>query len=208
MALTSEKTIGRLSLYRRILQQLIWEGQKNVYSHELAVRAQVTAAQVRRDFMTIGYSGSPVYGYDVNDLILSIAGCLDKPEGQTAALVGIGHLGRAILAYLLGRRPKLKIVAAFDNDAAKVNRVIHGCRCYHMDEFTRVVEAESIKIGVIAVPADHAQAVCNAMVKAGMNGILDFAPAYLRVPPHVYVETIDIAMSLEKVAYFSRKLVE
>jgi len=160
---------------------------------------------VRRDMMAVGYSGSPTRGYDVRALVESIGESLDAPEGQGVALVGIGNLGRAIMAYFTGRRPKLSIVAAFDSDPAKINRVIHGCRCYSMIELPEVVRDLAIRIAIITVPSAEAQSVADSLVRAGVTGILNFAPAPLRVPAGVYVEDIDMSMSLEKVAFFARQ---
>jgi redox-sensing transcriptional repressor len=201
----SQKTIGRLSLYRRLLNELAVEGVRNVYSHQLASMAGGTAAQVRRDLMSIGYSGSPTRGYEVQELIKSIRGFLDSPQVQGVALVGIGNLGRAIMAYFTGRRPNLSIVAAFDKDPHKANRIVHGCRCYGMDDLARVIREQDIHVGAITVPAAEAQDVANKLVREGVRGIVNFAPAALRVPPDVYVEDIDMSMSLEKVAYFARQ---
>ena len=41
------------------------------------------------------------------------------------------------------------------------------------------------------------------MTGAGIRGILNFAPVPLKVPENVYVDRIDIASALEKVAYFT-----
>ncbi len=205
MPLTSHKTIGRLSLYRRLLMELTAERATNVYSHELASLAGVTAAQVRRDLMAIGYSGSPSRGYEVRELTGAIGRFLDDPTGQNVALVGVGNLGRAILAYFSGRRPNLRIVAAFDRDPYKVNRVIHGCRCYRLADLPEVARELDIHMGIIAVPASEAQDVAEMLSRAGVNGLLNFAPTSLRVGPQVYVEDIDITTSLEKVAYFARE---
>ncbi len=194
-----------MSLYRRVLHQLGIEKVINVYSHELARLAGVTAAQVRRDIMAVGYSGSPSKGYDVEELMESIGRFLDGPEDEKVALVGVGNLGRAIMAYFGGRRPNLSIGAAFDIDPEKARRVIHGCRCYSMADLEDVVAKEGIRVGVITVPAVEAQAVCDRLVRAGVYGILNFAPVALRVPDGVFVELIDMAMSLEKVTYFARE---
>ena len=130
-----DKTVGRLSLYRRLLSNLLIEKKEEfIFSHQLARVAGVTAAQVRRDMMIIGYSGSPKRGYAIEELIESIGQFLDAPDLQAVALVGVGNLGRAILTYFAGRRPNLKIVAAFDNDPNKAGTVIGGCRCYAMQE--------------------------------------------------------------------------
>lgn len=202
--MVSVKTIGRLSLYRRLLNRLLAAGGQNVYSHQLASLAGGTAAQVRRDMMAVGYTGSPKRGYDIRDLIDSIGAFLDAPEGQGAALVGVGNLGRAIMAYFTGRRPKLSIVAAFDVDPYKTNRVIHGCRCYHSSDLEAVIRQMHIRVAILCVPAREAQPTTDILVRSGVRGILNFAPVPLRVPPEVYVEDIDMTMSIEKVAYFAR----
>ena len=179
------------------------EGAEHVYSHELAALAGCTAAQVRRDLMVVVCSGSPSRGYDVRELMEAIGVFLDAPEGQRVALVGVGNLGHAILAFFGGRRPKLSIVAAFDVDPLKVDRVIHGCRCHQFCELEQIVTDEGIEIGIVTVPRDQAQAVADRMARAGIRGILNFAPVPLKVQPHVYVEDIDVSMSLEKVAFFA-----
>jgi len=200
----SARSIGRLSLYRRLLNVFQAEGTRNVYSHQMATLAGCTAAQVRRDLMVLGYSGSPTHGYEVGRLIESLREFLDAPGGQGAALVGVGNLGKAILSYFAGRRPSLQITAAFDNDPYKANRVIHGCRCYAMENLYEVAQSQGIRLAIITVPAQSAQGVADALVKGGVRGILNFAPVRLRVPPHVHVEDIDMTVSLEKVAYFAR----
>jgi len=200
----SDKTVGRLSLYRRTLQRMLAEGREYVYSHEIAHACGVTAAQVRRDLMPTGFTGTPKRGYSVAALLQSIGNLLDDPEKQRVALVGIGNLGRAILAYFTGRRPNLAIVAAFDQDPNKVNQTIHGCRSYPMEELGGTIEEKQIEVAIIAVPASAAQAIADRLVSHGVRGLLNFAPVSLRVPSDVYVEDLDMAISLERVAYFAR----
>jgi redox-sensing transcriptional repressor len=173
-------------------------------SHELAQRAGVSAAQVRRDLMVVGYEGSPKRGYETEKLLEGIRNTLDEPGGQKMAVVGIGNLGRALLAYFTGRRPGLAMVAAFDKDPARTGRVIHGCHCHHSDEMERVIEEENISVAVLAVPAVAAQKVADKLVRCGIGGILNFAPVPVHVPSSIYLENIDLTMSLEKVAFFAR----
>jgi redox-sensing transcriptional repressor len=201
----SEKTIGRLSLYRRILNDLLAQSIANIYSHQLATMAGGTAAQVRRDFMTIGFSGSPTRGYDIAELIKTIGQFLDAPKNLNVALIGVGNIGRALLAYFPSHRPNLSIVAAFDRDPGKVNRVIQGCHCYPIERLSEIFETRTIRVGIIAVPAPEAQGIADMMVRAGVRGIVNFARVPLRVPADVYVENIDMTMSLEKVAFFARQ---
>ena len=196
------KTIERLSLYRRILMDQ--SGKLNIFSHELAALANGTPAQGRRDLMIIGQEGSPRKGYNIAQLISGIGDILDAPDGQRIALVGIGNLGRAILQYFMGRRPKLSISAAFDIDPDRVGRVIAGCRCYHIDEIAKVVKDENITVGIITVPAEEAQAAANELITAGVRGIVNFAPVRLRAPDSVYLSGLDITTSIEKTAYFAK----
>jgi redox-sensing transcriptional repressor len=199
-----EKTIGRLSLYRRLLVDAKGRGCSSLYSHELARLAGVTAAQVRRDLMRVGYMGTPTRGYQVEELLASIAALLDASATEGMALVGVGNLGRAILAYFSGRHPRLSFVAAFDTDLEKVGRVTQGCRVYAMDDLIDVVRRENIRTAVIAVPADAAQDVADQLVIAGVMSILNFAPTSLRLGPEVYVETNDLTAAIERAAFFAR----
>jgi len=201
----ASRTIGRLSLYRRLLESSIPGGRDTVFSHELAGLACVTPAQVRRDLMATGCSGSPGKGYRIRDLIEGISKFLDDPEGQSVALVGVGNLGRAILTYFSGRRRNLRITASFDVDPLKTGRVINGCRCYSMSELGDVLERGRIKTAILAVPAGKAQETTDALVAAGVRGILNYAPVPLRVPDGVFLEERDMTMSLETVAFFARK---
>jgi redox-sensing transcriptional repressor len=200
----SERTIARLSLYRRLLNVLQAEGVTHVFSRQLADLAGRTAAQVRRDLMVLGYSGSSARGYEVAELIQSLRQFLDHPAGQDAALVGVGNLGKALLTHFTGRRPNLAITAAFDSDPTKANRSINQCRVWAMDRLQEILRARDIRVAIIAVPPEAAQEVVDRLVEAGVRGILNFAPVRLRVPEDVYVEDLDMTVSLEKVAYFAR----
>lgn len=201
----SERTVERLSLYRQLLIVQQSEKKGHIYSHQLAVMAGVTPAQVRRDLMVVGYTGSPTKGYDIRELIRGIAKFLDAPEPESVVLVGVGNLGRAILSYFSGRRPNLDIVAAFDSDPQKVDRLVLGCRCMAMNQMEEIITQHRVKTGIISVPASDAQTVADQLVRAGVCGILNFAPVPLWAPEGVFVEHIDMAVALEKVAYFARQ---
>lgn len=205
MAVVPDRTVARLSLYRHILANLRSEGVTHVYSHELADLAGVSAAQFRRDLMSVQASGSASRGYEVGALVEAIGRALDAPGGEGAALVGVGNLGQAILAYFQGRRPKLSIVAAFDWDPAKANRTVHGCLVYPMGSLPEVLPKLGIRVAVVSVPAREAQGVADQLVAAGVRGLLNFAPTRLRVREGVVVEDIDFAMALERVAYHARQ---
>ena len=197
------RTIERMVLYKRILGDLQGKGVSMLFSHQLADLAHNTSTQVRRDLMEIGYSGSPRKGYNVAELISAISQILDGSRERIIALVGVGNLGRAILSYFTYKHPGLTIAAAFDTDERRINRVVSGCRCYHLDRFEELVREKQINMGIITVPALAAQSVADRMTAAGIRGILNFAPVPLTVPEGVFVDRIDIASALEKLAYFT-----
>jgi redox-sensing transcriptional repressor len=201
----SPKTISRLSLYRRLLTDYAEvERAERIYSHGLARLAGVSAAQVRRDIMSLGYSGTPNTGYEIRALIDNISEHIDAPEGQQVALVGIGNLGRAILSYFSGgKRARLKVIAGFDTSPEKTGRVLHGCRCYPMEQLAETIRSERVTVGIIAVPAAAAQETAERLVAAGVTGILNFAPVPIKVPFNVFVENVDITIKLETAAFFA-----
>jgi redox-sensing transcriptional repressor len=199
-------TLGRLSLYRRLLLEQLALGARQVYSHQLASLAVSTPAQVRRDLMTIGFGGSPRKGYAIQELVETINGVLARSVETAVALVGVGNLGRAILAYYANRQP-VRFAAAFDRAPEKAGRILHGCRCYLIDQMADIIARDQIHVGVIAVPASEAQSVADQLVLAGVKGILNFAPVRLRVPAGMYVEYVDLMMALDKVAYYAHQQV-
>jgi redox-sensing transcriptional repressor len=138
-------------------------------------------------------------------LLEDICRILDAPAGLNAAVIGVGNIGRSLISYFSGRSSKINIVAAFDNDPAKVGRVIAGCRCFDSVELRTRVRELGISLGIITVPAERAQATADALADAGVTGIVNFAPVPLRVRPEVFVEQVDIMRSLEKAAHFAKQ---
>lgn len=197
-----ERTVERISAYRRTLLNCLAEGKTHIYSHELAQMHHNTAVQVRRDIMFIGYSSMQRKGYDVRELIDVIGSILDSGSGLNVAVVGIGNLGRAITAYFMGKRSKLNIVAAFDVDPNKVDRVISGVKCYAINQMQEVIVDKQISIAIITVPADQAREIAENLYLSGVKGFLNFTTVPLNVSPEVYIDEYDMITSLEKVAYF------
>ncbi len=201
-----EKTVERLSEYRRSLYNCLAQGKTHIYSHELAELHNITAVQVRRDIMFIGYSSNMQRkGYEVKDLIDVIGTIIDSEDGLNIAIVGMGNLGRAITHYFMGKRSKLNIVAAFDIDPSKVDRVISGVKCFPMQQLPELVNELHISIALLTVPSEAAMDTCERLVEAGITGILNFTTVPINVPAGVYLEEYDMITSLEKVAYFVKK---
>jgi redox-sensing transcriptional repressor len=201
----SRKTVLRLSLYRRLLDNLRESGTTNIYSYQLAHLAGVSAAQVRRDFMVIGYSGSPNRGYQVDTCLAAIESLLDGPTRQDVALVGLGRLGRSVLAHFAGRRPLLRIAAGFDTNPTIIGTSIEGCPVHSMDDLERAVRERGIRIAILAVPPETGQTAADALVRAGVRSIVDFTALPLRVPDDVFVDHVDISSALEAAAFFARQ---
>jgi redox-sensing transcriptional repressor len=198
----SPRTVERLSLYRRVLQQSSAAGSHSTYSHELAAACRVSAVQVRRDLMSVGYGGSTTSGYEIQPLLGAIDAFLGNTGPVQVALVGVGHLGRAVLAFLCWRHPRF-VPVAFDRDPRLTERVIDGVRCFPVEQMPDTIRQHQIRIGVVCVPATEAQRVSEQLVAAGVGGILNFAPVTLFLPSYVFVENIDISVALEKVAFFT-----
>jgi len=197
-----ERTVERLSEYRRSLLQCLEEGKTHIFSHELAELHHNTAVQVRRDIMFIGYTSMQRKGYDVRELIEVIGDILDSELGLNVAVIGIGNLGRAVTTYFVGKRSKLNIIATFDVDTTKIDRVISGVKCYPLNRLKEVVASHKISIAIVTVPADSATEVSAQLVEAGIKGILNFTTVPLNVSHGVYLDEYDMITSLEKVAYF------
>jgi redox-sensing transcriptional repressor len=200
---TSPRVVERLSVYRRALQQPGVVRAEFTRSHELAAACGVSAVQVRRDLMTVGYSGTTTSGYAVRPLLAAIDEFLGDAHATHVALVGVGHLGRAVLAFLSWRHPRF-VPVAFDNDPRLTDRVLDGVRCHPASRLDEVIRGLGVRVGIVCVPAAEAQRVGDRLVAAGVGGILNFAPTALSFPAHVFVENIDISVTLEKVAFFTR----
>lgn len=200
-----DKTVERLSQYRRALLDYLSGGKQHIFSHEIANLLHITAVQVRRDLMLIGYTGTLRQGYDVKELIEIIGKIIDTRDGQKVAVVGIGNLGRAIMGYFSGKRTRLSIVAAFDVNPEKTGKIYAGVPCYNLNEMEEIIRREGISIAVISVPGEEAVKVAEALVLTGIRGILNFSPKPLNVPPHVYLQEYDMITMLEKIAYFVKK---
>jgi len=199
-----EKTVERLSMYRRSLLDCISREILYVYSHEIAAMHHITAVQVRRDIMLIGYSSKLTKGYNCKELIDLIGKIIDTDTGQNIGVIGVGNLGRALIGYFKGRRAKLTIVACFDVNPQKVGQNYSGVECFHMDSLSQIIADHNISIGIITVPPEKTVEVANALVTSGIKGILNYTSTKISVPENVFLEELDMTTSLEKVAYFAK----
>ena len=197
----SDETIRRLPVYLRDLLTLSEQGRTSISSNELAALLGVNPWQIRKDFSYFGDFGTRGVGYDVENLIRQIKKILRLSTVNKVALVGVGNLGTAVMAYPGFKRYGFEIVAAFDSAAGKIGRRIGDVRIEDVAALN-TLQRRSIHIAAIAVPRDAAQQTADALVEAGIKGILNFSPCYITVPKKVKVITIDIAMDLARLPYY------
>ncbi len=199
-----ERTVERLSEYRRTLLNCLKDGRTHIYSHELAGMHGITAVQVRRDLMLIGFTSDNKKGYMVQTLVDFIGQVIDSEDKINVGIIGMGNLGRAITSYFNGKRTKLSISAAFDVDPSKVGKNIAGVPCYHIDTLAENVGKHHLKVIILTLPAAGAEALVPAISDAGIKGVLNFTSTPLNFAPDIFVEDYDIISLLEKVAYFTK----
>jgi redox-sensing transcriptional repressor len=196
------KTIYRLSIYLRCLARLRENGIGTVSSEALARAAGVKPTQLRKDLAYFGTFGTRGLGYDVADLSKKIADELGTSRLQPVILVGVGHLGLALLSYRGFGKEGFEIVAGFDADPRrqrdkKIRQPILG-----MNKLPDFVRQNGTRMAILTVPAAAAQEVANQLVAAGITGILNFAPIPLSVPEEVMVNNVNLAIELENLSYF------
>jgi redox-sensing transcriptional repressor len=195
-------TITRLSIYSRYLEVMAQEGVKIIASDKLAEKCGINPAQIRKDLAYFGEFGIRGVGYFVKELLFEIKRILGLNKTWKMALVGIGNLGSALLAHQNFIRQGYEFAAVFDVDPAKVGRRLpSGQVIFHLDEMERVVKENNIEIGVIATPANKAQAVAQSLIEAGVKAILNFAPTQLQVIEGMAVENVDFTVKLDNLAY-------
>jgi redox-sensing transcriptional repressor len=197
----SRASIGRFSLYLRHLENLLRDGVCKVSSSLLGEALGITDAQVRKDLACLGSLGHPGIGYITEELIGAIRHLLGVDRPWRAALVGVGNLGRALLGYRGFEQRGFRLVALFDADPAKVGEKVEGLPLHGVEEIPQVVADTGAELALLAVPSEAAQPVADALIAAGIRGLLNFAPVMLRVPPEVRLVSVDLTVQLEQLAF-------
>ena len=197
-----EPTLVRLTIYARCLDDMIQQRVRVVSSDELAQRAGVNAAQVRKDLSYLGSFGRRGVGYEVRHLADRIAVAMGLTKERTFVIVGIGKLGSALLGYdgflAKGFRP----VGAFDVESSKIGRKIGEITIRHINELPTFVQDHHTEIGILTVPSAHAQQVADDLVNAGIKAILNFAPLVIKVPPHIRYRQVELSSEMEVLAHY------
>jgi len=201
----SLQTVERLSVYRKILEELHNDGLTHVYSHQLAKLVGVTPAQLRRDLASFGSFGNISKGYNVHQMNLTLSRLLGTDTIQAVALIGMGNLGRALLAYRGFEERGFHIAVVFDIDGEKVNRFFAGRRCFHVDEMEKVLPDYQPTIAILACRPQGIQNILERLGKLGVRGILNFVPKKIHPLNGMFLEDIDISAKMEKLSFIVRR---
>jgi redox-sensing transcriptional repressor len=196
------KTIYRLSIYLRCLARLRENRIGTVSSEALAKAAGVKPTQLRKDLAYFGTFGTRGLGYDVAELSGKIADELGTSSLQPVILIGVGNLGLALLSYRGFEKEGFEIIAAFDTAPKRKRDKEIKQPLLGVEELPRFVQEHNVKMAILSVPAAVAQEVANALIAAGMTGILNFSPIVLAVPEEVMVNNVNLAIELENLSYF------
>ena len=199
-----KKAIYRLSIYHRCLQKLHANGVDTVSSSTLARAAGVKSAQLRKDLAYFGQFGTRGLGYPVEILSGIIRETLGREHLQPVILVGAGNLGSALLRYHGFEKEGFEVVAAFDANPEATRARGVTIPVFPDSDLESFIARNSVKLAILCVPVEFAQAVVNRLVAAGIQGVLNFSPIVLEVTPDVTVNNVDLALELEHLSYFIR----
>ena len=196
------KSIYRLSIYQRCLERLKINSVETVSSSALAKAAGVKSTQLRKDLAHFGQFGVRGLGYNVNALADVIVEVLGTRSLQAVVLVGMGNLGAALSRYAGFGKEGFEISAAFEADPQRAKTVRAGVPVFPAVQMSAYVIENQVKMAILAVPGEVAQSVTNELVSSGVQAILNFSPIHLKVPDHVVVNSVDLALELEHLSYF------
>ena len=194
--------VGRLPLYLRALTQMAASGKEITSSQELGERLGISSAQIRKDLSQFGEFGKQGTGYNIAYLTDQLRRILKVDRIWEVALVGLGDLGRAIAHYAGFVDRGYRVVAAFENDPAKIGTQIGPLIVEDASRIVEVVRARRITVAMLAVPRDAAQEVTDRLVEAGVHAILCYAPTSVQVPKGVHVQYIDPVLHMQRMTFY------
>jgi redox-sensing transcriptional repressor len=197
----AESTIRRLSLYLSFLEEIEARGVRTTSSDDLAKLGGTTSAQVRKDLSFFGSFGKRGLGYSVPELSSSLRKILGLGRQWRVCIIGAGKIGAALARYAGFAERGFIVTGVYDSDPSKIGTRWGNVTVRDESQLERDVAANNYQIAVLAVPADAAQKLVDRAVKAGIKGILSFAPVQLNVPSDVALRTVNMAMELEGLTF-------
>jgi redox-sensing transcriptional repressor len=195
--------ISRLPIYLRALTRMANEPEPNTSSKELGERLGISSAQIRKDLSHFGEFGKQGTGYDKKKLIEQLRRILKVEHEWDVALVGAGAIGHALAHYNGFLDRGFRIAMIFDSDPAKIGTRLNGFEIYDVARVGELLPQQHITLAMLAVPAEVAQQVADELIKAGVQGILSYAPINISVPESVRVQEIDPVVQLQRITYYA-----
>lgn len=192
----SKQTLQRLPTYLSFLRTRSGEASKYVSATAIADALGMNQVVVRKDLASISTSGRPKVGYVREDLIQELERFLGYDNADDAILVGAGKLGRALLSFDGFPQYGLNILAAFDTDPAAANTRVGDKMVLPLEKLPDLCRRTKVRIGIITVPGEHAQQVCDLLIQSGILAIWNFANVHLEVPSGILVQNENMAVSL------------
>jgi len=194
--------IGRLPLYLRALDRLKKDGYHYASSRELGRLLDISAAQIRKDLSRFGELGKRGKGYEIDFLIKELNQILNTNKVWKMIVIGAGDLGSGLARYRGFKDRGFEVVAIFDIDPQKIGREIGGLVVKNILDMCDYVAENSIRIAILAIPAENAQKLINELAEVGISSILNYAPIYIKTPDGVQIEHIDPSVHLQKLSYY------
>ena len=197
-------TLKRLPLYYRFVNSLKAKGVSRVNSKEISEGLNIDSATTRRDFSYFGELGKKGYGYNIESLLEFFKSELSDSDIIKIGLVGVGHLGKALISYNFSIHDDMTITEAFDIDEKLIGQQFGEVTIKSMDEMKQVIQDQGIEVIIIATPVKVAQSVTDQLVDAGVKGILNFTASPVHVPNDVQVHQIDLGVELQSLIFFMK----
>ena len=191
----SKSVLKRLPGYLAYLKNLTDSESPYISATALANALGMGEVQVRKDLATVSDGGRPKIGYLRESLIDDIEQFLGYDNTTDAILIGAGKLGQALMDHKGFDEYGLNILAGFDV-SPNAEHTEDGKPIYHIDKLEKFCRSNKVLMGIITVPASHAQEVCDRLIKNGIKAIWNFAPTHLEVPDHILVQYENMASSL------------
>ncbi|QPA24996.1 redox-sensing transcriptional repressor Rex [Mammaliicoccus fleurettii] len=197
-------TLKRLPLYYRFVNILKAKGEDRVNSKAISEGLNIDSATIRRDFSYFGELGKKGYGYNIDSLLEFFKSELSDSDEIKIGIVGVGNLGKALITYNFSIHDDMTITEAFDISEEIIGTQVGDVTVKSMDEIKSTVETEALEVIIIATPGRGAQEVADALVDAGVKGILNFTPKRVHVPQSVQVHQIDLGVELQSLLFFMK----
>ena len=197
----SMTVVRRMPRYYHQICLLQKEGVQRISSGLLAERMGLTASQIRQDFNCFGGFGQQGYGYQVENLRRELEKILCLDKGRSAILVGVGHLGSAILRNFEFSASGVQVVGAFDPDLTLVDRKIGGVTVQSLDMMEEFIRRNDVDIAVLTVPGEAAVESARKLADWGIKGIWNFTGVELELEDRIPVEEVEFSQSLMVLNY-------